>query len=457
MSKVLKARQDIFGLLEKRKGDFVRTLREKGCDLPSASVYRNAAYRLSPDTLAYDSDGADGVTVDEQKMTSTHVITTPRRDRYGDVVIPRGCEPHLANFAKNPRVFFAHRSNDLPIGSARDEDGAVTVRVEDSQIISTCHYHGATAESNIIFALVKNKELQSTSIGFVPVVASVIEDNEGDDLPRETEEGEDLLYLGGGWLPLRFLEWDMIEWSIVPVPANPDCVDAITSHLSKGHVGGEKLTPTIRKALEPFALKARVWCHGFDPTKTAYTGALRMGDSELEYTEGKLVRIDDFKLAKEDTPTSTPKDPSTDITPVPTTTVGTLSADDTGVITKEMPPSVPDEEEEEPSVSKMDELCSSVGSVTKMLDEHCSFSSKAHTDFSKNFGEYCALSESRHKETLEAVGKLVTLMTPKEEPKAVGPTQEEFDELVRQLNDIHKGYEKLKVQWFELTGRRVGK
>lgn len=254
--------------------------------------------------LAYSPEADDEHSrplVDEKEMSATFTITTPRRDRYGDEVVPRGCTPHLANFTRNPRVFFAHKSSDMSIGSARrPSDGSLALDIFDDRIRSTCYFHGETAESEVVFRLVKRRELEASSIGFIPVLASIIEDNDEEEPRKRRKKDEEEILKFKPWFPLRFLEWDLTEWSIVPVPANPDASASLTVHLEKGHVEGERIPPSLKKALEPFKLRAKVWSPGFNPETTKFSGVLALGESELEYDSGKLLRIDDVSLAKQE-------------------------------------------------------------------------------------------------------------------------------------------------------------
>lgn len=221
----------------------------------SAQYARNMAHCLSdsPSSLvALDSDDLEIPVVDTARMTARFVITTSSRDRHGDIVIPRGCVNHLKNYSRNPRVFFGHKTEELPIASARDSEGNLTLEIFDDKIYSTAYFHGETRESEIVFRLIARKELQASSIGFLPIRASIIMDDEGEDMV-DIETGEEILDFRGNnshSVPaLRFLEWDMIEWSVVPIPANQE---ALAAHLSRGHVEGEKLSPAIRKALSHY-------------------------------------------------------------------------------------------------------------------------------------------------------------------------------------------------------------
>lgn len=245
----------IRSFIKDRKKHFNSSMAKAGVLPFSAQYARNMAHCLSdsPSSLvALDSDDLEVPVIDTARMTARFVITTSSRDRHGDIVIPRGCVNHLKNYSRNPRVFFGHKTEELPIASARDAEGNLTLEIFDDKIYSTAYFHGETRESEIVFRLIARKELQASSIGFLPIRASIIMDDESEDMV-DIETGEEILDFRGNnshSVPaLRFLEWDMIEWSVVPIPANQE---ALAAHLSRGHVEGEKLSPAIRKALSNY-------------------------------------------------------------------------------------------------------------------------------------------------------------------------------------------------------------
>jgi len=245
----------IRSFIKDRKKHFNSSMAKAGVLPFSAQYARNMAHCLSdsPSSLvALDSDDLEVPVIDTSRMTARFVITTSARDRHGDIVIPRGCVNHLKNYSRNPRVFFGHKTEELPIASSRDPEGNLTLEILDDKIYSTAYFHGETRESEIVFRLIARKELQASSIGFLPIRASIIMDDEGEDMV-DLETGEEILDFRGNnshSVPaLRFLEWDMIEWSVVPIPANQE---ALAAHLSRGHVEGEKLSPAIRKALSHY-------------------------------------------------------------------------------------------------------------------------------------------------------------------------------------------------------------
>ena len=79
------------------------------------TAQRARKYRTKDgDGLTYDSPSSL-LGVDEARMSAGFVISTLCRDRVGDVVMPRGCEPHMDGYRKTGGVFFCHETNKAPI------------------------------------------------------------------------------------------------------------------------------------------------------------------------------------------------------------------------------------------------------------------------------------------------------------------------------------------------------
>lgn len=128
-------------------------------------------------------------------------ISTETRDRHGDVVRSRGIL--LKHFRKNPVVLFAHDARQPPIGKARKVevgDGVVDADVE--------FFDRETFDfADTIFRIVQADGLRATSIGFMPIDFERLENDEGEEI-----DGID------------FKKVDLLEFSVVPVPANPEAV-----------------------------------------------------------------------------------------------------------------------------------------------------------------------------------------------------------------------------------------
>jgi HK97 family phage prohead protease len=131
--------------------------------------------------------------INKDDMTITHYISTSTPDRFNEVMNPKGCDS--LEYRKNPVVFFGHRSRDLPI--ARNEK----LIIDDSGILAVTKFD--TSEfAKEVFRLNAEGFLNSWSIGFLPLESPKMKDNY-----------------------LYFDKWKLLEYSSVPIPANPDAVN----------------------------------------------------------------------------------------------------------------------------------------------------------------------------------------------------------------------------------------
>lgn len=128
------------------------------------------------------------------------IISTASVDRYGDTVALDGWK--LAAFRKNPVVLWMHDNAMLPVGKAsnvRVEDGALRARV-------TFTDSGLVKFNDIVKQLLKTGFLSATSVGFIPLKYAFVDND-----PKR----------GFG---IDFQEQELLEFSIVTVPANAEAL-----------------------------------------------------------------------------------------------------------------------------------------------------------------------------------------------------------------------------------------
>lgn len=128
------------------------------------------------------------------------VMTTPALDRQGDIVVPSGVR--LKWFRRNPVALWAHRYDLPPIGVI-DVD---TINVTDKGIEAEALFDHGSVAGREVYGLYERGVLRAWSIGFIPLKWEVIED----------EHGKVTGY--------RIVEWELLEVSAVPVPANPEAL-----------------------------------------------------------------------------------------------------------------------------------------------------------------------------------------------------------------------------------------
>lgn len=147
--------------------------------------------------------------INELEKTLTAYISTKDRDRMDEVLLPKGAD--LKKYNKNPVVLFAHDYSKPPIGKA------LWTKKDERGIISKVQFAN-TEFAQEIFELYKGKFMNAFSVGFIP---------------KKWENGD------GEKNPIRtYLEWEMLEFSAVPVPAN---AEALTLAVQKGILKNETL------------------------------------------------------------------------------------------------------------------------------------------------------------------------------------------------------------------------
>lgn len=145
--------------------------------------------------------------IDKEKRLIGFTISTERIDRMGDVIMVAGWK--LKEFRKNPVILFAHNSRQPPIGKA------IKVGKTEDALVATAQFMDKDLSefADSIFRMYLEKFMRAVSVGFMP-------------LDREVIRDEDENFTG-----IRFIKQELLEFSAVPIPANPD---ALIDARSKG-------------------------------------------------------------------------------------------------------------------------------------------------------------------------------------------------------------------------------
>jgi len=145
--------------------------------------------------------------IGDESRSLRFTISTADVDREQDRIALEGWD--LRNFKRNPVVLWGHDAARLPIGRAFDltlEDGALKASVEF--IPEDLPEGGAFAES--VHRLARLGFIAATSVGF---------------RPTKWEYTTDKARGADDWFPgIDFNEQELVELSIVTVPANPEAL-----------------------------------------------------------------------------------------------------------------------------------------------------------------------------------------------------------------------------------------
>ena len=151
---------------------------------------------------SFEKAAAEGTTPlagdTSEPQTRRFCISTQAVDRDNDTVAVAGWKTD--NYLKNPVVLWAHDYSALPIGKC------VNLSVSDGKLMGTCQFADHPMAKTVL-SLVDGGYLNATSVGFKPIDYSLNQDRQGMD----------------------FKSQELLEFSIVPVPANPQALIAASA------------------------------------------------------------------------------------------------------------------------------------------------------------------------------------------------------------------------------------
>lgn len=130
-----------------------------------------------------------------------HIISDESVDRHGDIVRVKGWD--LTHYKKNPVILLAHSHSNLPIGKSI----RIIKRLKEKQLVSIGEYPSAQLyqHANDVFRLAACGYINASSVGFMP--------KEWEPIDEEQP-----------WLGYDITKQELWEYSIVPVPANPNAL-----------------------------------------------------------------------------------------------------------------------------------------------------------------------------------------------------------------------------------------
>lgn len=124
------------------------------------------------------------------------VASTDTIDRYGEIVDQSSWR--LDAYRRNPVVLFAHDSDELPIGQC------TSLRIEGGALVCTIRFSQFGELSEDVWGQVQERTLRAVSVGFIPHT-----------MQFELRDGREVLVLR---------DCELLEISVVPIPANPEAL-----------------------------------------------------------------------------------------------------------------------------------------------------------------------------------------------------------------------------------------
>jgi Caudovirus prohead serine protease len=134
-------------------------------------------------------------------------ISTGAIDRDNDAVSVNGWD--LRAFSRNPVVLWSHDADELPIARCI-EIGVVGDALKAVADFAPAEMPIVGELAEAVLRMCRTGFLSATSVGFRPLEF---------ELAKDRDDDED-----SWWPPINFLRQELMEFSIVSIPANPDAL-----------------------------------------------------------------------------------------------------------------------------------------------------------------------------------------------------------------------------------------
>lgn len=188
---------------------------------------------------------ADGVVADESTRTIRFCLSDDSVDRVGDTINPDGWK--TGKYMRNPVVLWAHDSHAPPIGRM------CQTWVFDDKLMGDVEFIDAEtyAFADTVFRMVVSGYISAGSVGFLPI---------------KWRFSSDASRPGGS---IDFLEQELLEFSICPVPANSNALVAgkrmglPQSHLRRLGAGFAAVRRSAPRRISPQQAEAMLKVAGY--------------------------------------------------------------------------------------------------------------------------------------------------------------------------------------------------
>lgn len=198
------------------------------------------------------------------------IASTESFDRDGESIKQAGWD--LSNFKQNPVLLVGHNYQEFPVGKATD------IYVENGKLLFKAVFSESTQKAKEAYQLVKEGILSAFSVGFIP---------------REYDNNDASI----------ITKAELLEISLVPVPANPEAVvlaksftgeNEIAKYIVKNFLDEDGIDPEISKKDEEPEAKTEI------QEETEPVSVVTAEDSDVEVgEEGDKASEIDLKLLQQ--------------------------------------------------------------------------------------------------------------------------------------------------------------
>lgn len=143
----------------------------------------------------------------KEQRSARFIMTSESVDRYGDIVVQAGLD--LTRFLENPQGLLFHNSRSWPAGSWSDVTKVLSGRPKRTEGTFNFLPDGTDEDADRAARHVSAGSIRTVSIGFAP---------NWDDIELILDDEEE-------WVTgLKFNQSELLECSLVPIPAQPDAL-----------------------------------------------------------------------------------------------------------------------------------------------------------------------------------------------------------------------------------------
>lgn len=153
---------------------------------------------IDDETMVLCDGHVERLAKNDNTRTVDFVFSSNKQDRMGDIVEQNW---NLAHFKRNPIILFNHNPN-LPIAKCSK------VGITDGKLCGTVEFpvKGLNALSDQVYDLIQAGILNAGSVGFISTEREVMRDKDG------------------MWIGMTFKKPQLLEFSVVSIPANSDAL-----------------------------------------------------------------------------------------------------------------------------------------------------------------------------------------------------------------------------------------
>lgn len=256
---------------------------------------------IRKDLLGYTDTSAKILGIDRATHSATFVLATLIIDRDGEIVHPRGCLKRLNTYKRNPIVLYDH--DGRPIGLSQTPAGACTVRMEDEDLVGTCHFQfppgptGRLARDVWECVSFEPPVLRMASVGFIPHELRPIDSR----VLRPDGKGGVRARTGN-----EYTEWELTEWSITPLGANQQAMRHDLKRMSVVIQKSFAAAATMQATQEATYMQTR-FSKSTHSKRQAATAFKKLGNDPSLWIVGQTAKAWTFTLKKKEGEDDDPK------------------------------------------------------------------------------------------------------------------------------------------------------